>query len=146
MLRNSTQAQQRSIVRITFVSGKRKLGCIITNCFQIGPFLRSKLLPKLRADTDTSFSRILIFSLKCRVSGHSPTSETWLHFVVKSPTSFLLCVWNQCAFGILLHTRLWNGFWLTDISSLFQKTGSFLFKFQSKVMFWLTRGDIVPED
>lgn len=52
-LRNSTQAQQRSIVRITFVSGKRKLGCIITNCFQIGSFFQSKLLPKLRADTDT---------------------------------------------------------------------------------------------
>lgn len=53
MLGNAIQVLERSIVRITLVRGKRKLGCTITNCFQILSFSQSKLLPKLSADTDT---------------------------------------------------------------------------------------------
>lgn len=55
MLGNAIQVVERSIVRITFVEGKEKLGCTFRNCFQIFFFFhsQSELLPKLSAETYT---------------------------------------------------------------------------------------------
>ena len=88
-LGNANEALERSIVRITSVSGKRKLGCIITNCFQIVFFsFRASYFTKIECRHWHHFSKIIVFPLKCRVSGHF-----WLWYMalilVKSPTSYL---------------------------------------------------------
>lgn len=95
MLGNAIQALERSIVRITFVREKRKLGCTITNCFQILSLSRSKLLPKLSADTDTILaeSYISLWSVEWVATllnlKHGLFSCQVTHFL------FVLCVWNQ---------------------------------------------------
>lgn len=80
ILGNAIQAQERSIVRITIVRGKGKPCCTITNCFQtlssffLFFFYLEQVITKI--ECRHCFSRIILFSLKCRISGHSPKSET----------------------------------------------------------------------
>ena len=122
MLGNATQALERSIVRITFVRGKRKLGCTITNCFQILSFSPSELLLKLSADTDTILAESYFSLWSAEWAGtllnlkHGPLPRQVTHFL-------LLHVWNQCPSGILLHTRLRNRFWLTENCTIFHTNG-----------------------
>lgn len=103
MLGNAIQALERSIVRITFVRGKRKLGCTITNCFQILSFSRSKLLPKLSADTDTILAELYISLWSAEWAGtllnlkHGPLSCQVTHFL------FVACVKSAPLWGFIAH-------------------------------------------
>lgn len=122
MLGNAIQAQERSIVRITFVRGKGKLGCTISNCFQILSFLSERVITKIECRHWHRFSRIIHFSLKCRMSGHSAKSETWPSLLSSHPPP-VCCMWNQCSSGTLLHMRLRNDFWLMENCPIFQTNG-----------------------
>lgn len=110
ILGNAIQAPERSIVRITFVGGKGKLGCTITNCFQILSYSVSKLLPKLSADTAIFFplfSRIIHSSLKCRISGHPPKSETRPCFLSSHPLP-IRWTYEISAPGMILYWRFFD--------------------------------------
>lgn len=81
MLGNAIQALERSIVRITFVRGKRKLCSTITNCFQILSFFSERVITEIECRHWHNFRRIILFSLKCRMSGQPTKSEPWPLFL-----------------------------------------------------------------
>lgn len=113
MLGNAIQALERSIVRITFVRGKRKLGCTITNCFQILSFSRSKLLPKLSADTDTILAESYI----------SLWSAEWVGTLLNLKHGYLSCQVTDFLYVACVKSVLLWGFIAHEVKEWFLIAG-----------------------
>lgn len=84
MLGNAIQTLERLIVRI-ILSVKEKGKLFLYN-HKLLPdtfffFFSEQVITKMEHRRWHYFNRIILFSLKCRISGHSPKSETWLSFL-----------------------------------------------------------------